>query len=148
MGEGAVWNLRRHPLLPFTQLLLPQLHGSCEQKHGRVGDNHWVVVSNIHPYLGKIPILTSSFQMAWNHQLDQVNFCIHTHLLHLPRLLEGKLSRLAIATFRIRSNQALPWNQVQLWKRSRGEEMSGLVWQSRSLIWIYVYIFMLIHISM
>ena len=57
---------------------------------------------------------------------NQVNFCIHAHLLNLPRLLEGKLSRLAIATFRIRSNQALPWNQVQLRKRSRGEEMSGL----------------------
>ena len=36
--------------------------------------NNWVVVSNIfyfHPYLGKIPILTNSFQMGWNHQLDQ-----------------------------------------------------------------------------
>ena len=32
----------------------------------------WVVVSNIfyvHPYLGKIPILTNIFQMGWNHQL-------------------------------------------------------------------------------
>ena len=32
-----------------------------------------MVVSNIfsfHPYLGKIPILTNSFQMGWNHQLD------------------------------------------------------------------------------
>ena len=30
----------------------------------------WVVVSNIfyiHPYLGKIPILTNIFQMGWNH---------------------------------------------------------------------------------
>ena len=37
--------------------------------------NHWVEVSNIfyfNPYLGKIPILTSIFQMGWNHQLDQV----------------------------------------------------------------------------
>ena len=22
----------------------------------------------VHPYLGKIPILTNSFQMGWNHQ--------------------------------------------------------------------------------
>ena len=31
----------------------------------------WVVVLNIfylHPYLGKIPILTNIFQMGWNHQ--------------------------------------------------------------------------------
>ena len=37
----------------------------------------WVVVSNIfyvHPYLGKIPILTNIFQMAWfNHQLADLN---------------------------------------------------------------------------
>ena len=35
----------------------------------------WVVVSNIfyvHPYLGKIPILTNIFQRGWNHQLDFV----------------------------------------------------------------------------
>ena len=34
----------------------------------------WVVVSNMfyfQPYLGKIPILTNTFQMGWfNHQLD------------------------------------------------------------------------------
>ena len=32
----------------------------------------WVVVSNIfyvHPYLGKIPIVTNIFEMGWNHQL-------------------------------------------------------------------------------
>ena len=32
----------------------------------------WVVVSNIfyvHPYFGKIPILTNIFQTGWNHQL-------------------------------------------------------------------------------
>ena len=32
-----------------------------------------MVVSNIvyvHPYLGKIPILTNIFEMGWNHQLD------------------------------------------------------------------------------
>ena len=36
----------------------------------------WVVVSNIfyfHPYVGKIPILTNSFQRGWNHQLV-INF--------------------------------------------------------------------------
>ena len=41
-----------------------------------------MVVSNIfyvHPYLGKIPILTNIFHMAWNHQLD-------THLIHIPWL--------------------------------------------------------------
>ena len=37
----------------------------------------WVVVSSIcrvHPYLGKIPILTNIFQMGWNHQPDYVWF--------------------------------------------------------------------------
>ena len=32
----------------------------------------WVVVANmfyVHPYLGKIPILTNIFQRGWNHQL-------------------------------------------------------------------------------
>ena len=32
----------------------------------------WLVVSNIfyvHPYLGKIPMLTNIFRMGWNHQL-------------------------------------------------------------------------------
>ena len=24
----------------------------------------------VHPYLGKIPILTNIFQMGWNHQLE------------------------------------------------------------------------------
>ena len=37
----------------------------------------WVVVPDIfyvHPYLGKIPILTNIFQMGWfNHQLDDLN---------------------------------------------------------------------------
>ena len=35
----------------------------------------WMVVSNIlyvHPYLGKIPILTNIFQVGRNHQLDVV----------------------------------------------------------------------------
>ena len=37
--------------------------------------NDWVVVSSIlyiHPYLGKIPILTNIFQRGWNHQLDDL----------------------------------------------------------------------------
>ena len=38
-----------------------------------VYDNHWLVVSNIlfnlHPYLGKIPILTNISQKGWNNQL-------------------------------------------------------------------------------
>ena len=35
----------------------------------------WMVVSNIfyvHPYLGRIPILTNIFQVLWNHQLSNV----------------------------------------------------------------------------
>ena len=28
----------------------------------------------VHPYLGKIPILTNIFQMGWNHQLDNIVF--------------------------------------------------------------------------
>ena len=27
---------------------------------------------NVHPYLGKIPILTNIFQMGWTHQLVKV----------------------------------------------------------------------------
>ena len=47
----------------------------------------WVVVPNIfyvHPYLGKIPILTNIFQMGWfNHKLDDLNkgfFCSEIRL--------------------------------------------------------------------
>ena len=29
-------------------------------------------LSNFHPYLGKITILTNIFQMGWNHQLDDI----------------------------------------------------------------------------
>ena len=42
------------------------------QKH------YWAVVSHIcyvHPYLGKIPILTNIFQRGWNHQLVNALFC-------------------------------------------------------------------------
>ena len=42
----------------------------------------WSVVSNIfyvHPYLGKIPILTNIFQMGWYHQLDD-----HGQLTYQP----------------------------------------------------------------
>ena len=45
---------------------------SLEQCHQK-DDESWVVVSNIfylHPYLGKIPILTNIFQLGWNHQLE------------------------------------------------------------------------------
>ena len=38
-------------------------------------NKNWVVVSNmfyVHPYLGKIPILTNIFQMGWNHQLENI----------------------------------------------------------------------------
>ena len=41
--------------------------------------NYWLVVSNIfyfHPYLGKIPILTNTFQMGWNHQLVYLFQCL------------------------------------------------------------------------
>ena len=60
-----------------------------EARHYRIGSNvrslggvgsevfgqqkYWVVVSHIllfSPYLGKIPILTSIFQVGWNHQLE------------------------------------------------------------------------------
>ena len=37
----------------------------------------WLVVSNIfyvHPYLGKIPILTNMFQRGWNHQPTNICF--------------------------------------------------------------------------
>ena len=48
LGNDPIWNLFNHQL------------------------ENWVVVSNIfylHPYLGKIPILTNIFQLGWNHQL-------------------------------------------------------------------------------
>ena len=39
------------------------------------------MVSNIfyvHPYLGKIPILTHIFQMGWSHQLDYSRILVHS----------------------------------------------------------------------
>ena len=44
-----------------------------QRKSNAVTVEDWVVVSNIfyvHPYLGKIPILTNIFQQVWNHQLE------------------------------------------------------------------------------
>ena len=38
------------------------------------------MVSNVfyvHPYLGKIPMLTNIFQMGWNHQLDCSCYCFY-----------------------------------------------------------------------
>ena len=63
-----------------------------------VYDNHWLVVSNIffnlHPYLGKIPILTNIFQKGWNHQL--VNQIYHTstvwmYATHIFIFKDGRL---------------------------------------------------------
>ena len=37
---------------------------------------NWMVVSSIlyfHPYLGRIPVLTSIFQVGWNHQLGSLH---------------------------------------------------------------------------
>ena len=45
----------------------------------------WVVLLKIfyfHPYLGKIPILTNSFQMGWNHQPVYAVTCICLNLTH------------------------------------------------------------------
>ena len=40
----------------------------------------WLVVphiSYVHPYLGKIPILTNIFQGGWDHQLEKIIFQTH-----------------------------------------------------------------------
>ena len=39
-------------------------------KHALDGGNSNILY--VHPYLGKIPILTNIFQVGWNHQLDVV----------------------------------------------------------------------------
>ena len=48
----------------FGQIILAQLR-----------NKNWLVVSKIfhvHPYVGKIHILTNIFQMGWNHQLENL----------------------------------------------------------------------------
>ena len=53
---------------------LPRLFFDIESRHDILvlrKKPNWAVVSNsfyVHPYLGKIPILTDIFQMGWNHQ--------------------------------------------------------------------------------
>ena len=64
---GVLWNHQNHQAKKIKKV---------NQKAGFVvfcfWFLFWVVVSNIfyvHPYLGKIPILTNIFQLGWNHQL-------------------------------------------------------------------------------
>ena len=61
---------------------------------------NWVVVSNIfhvHPYLGKIPILTNVFQRGWNHQPEKFDFfdwlvifcyCIHLYTVYIYDMMQ------------------------------------------------------------
>ena len=49
----------------------------------------WVVVSNIvyiHPYLGKIPILTNIFQRGWNHQLVLFGYNFFDYFVYIPSI--------------------------------------------------------------
>ena len=39
---------------------------------------------NVHPYLGKFPILTNIFQMGWNHQPDKY---VHIAQLTYPQYI-------------------------------------------------------------
>ena len=41
--------------------------GNCDYNQYLAGG---FIFFNVHPYLGKIPILTNIFQMGWNHQLE------------------------------------------------------------------------------
>ena len=61
--------------LPFeSETSMGQIHHPEVNMAKSNKSQNWVVVSNMfyfHPYLGKIPILTHIFQMAWNHQLEK-----------------------------------------------------------------------------
>ena len=47
-----------------------------------------------HPYLGKIPLLTSIFQMGWNHQQDLPTFTSTIRLSHSSTCVGYKESHL------------------------------------------------------
>ena len=77
--ESSYWTL----LKPWNPGRLETGQKLCDQKDlvwnrkqkQSAKDRNQVVVSNIfyfHPYLGKIPILTTIFQRGWNHQLGNV----------------------------------------------------------------------------
>ena len=56
----------------FLNRITPEVVVFFTQKSWTCSFLTGVVVSNIfyiHPYLGKIPMLTNIFQMGWNHQL-------------------------------------------------------------------------------
>ena len=78
---------------------------------------NWVVVSNIfyvHPYLGKIPILTNIFQRGWNHQLVNVEapyFCVIFFLLsYLDMSNQFRLYCKVFHTFKVGSYQLNLWD--------------------------------------
>ena len=61
----------------------------------------WVVVLNmfyVHPYLGKIPILTNIFQMGWNHQPVMIHVVFDVLLIH--RFLPGRCGCLGAGELR------------------------------------------------
>ena len=72
-GRGGAW--------VYTRLLTPCK--KTKRQNYLTPELDWLVVSNIfyvHPYLGKIPILTNIFQMGWNHQpVDDVSYIVLCH---------------------------------------------------------------------
>jgi len=67
------WESKQQPLFHGPKVCPCSEVGESFSLPRLICDHLWVVVSNIfyfHPYLGKIPILTDSFQRGWNHQLD------------------------------------------------------------------------------
>ena len=68
----------------------------------------------VHPYLGKIPILTNIFQRGWNHQLVNVEapyFCVIFFLLsYLDMSNQFRLYCKVFHTFKVGSYQLNLWD--------------------------------------
>ena len=61
-GTNRKFTLENRPILSQTKKII------------------WLVVPivfYVHPYLGKIPILTNIFQVGWDHQLEKIIFQTH-----------------------------------------------------------------------
>ena len=72
---------------------LPEQHASVVARILRISKcypNGFKNICYVHPYLGKIPILTSIFQLGWNHQLVFVlGDAVNHHLVTVISFWEG-----------------------------------------------------------
>ena len=88
----------------------------------------WVVVSNIfyvHPYLGKIPIFTTIFQMGWNHQLVWLDTQIRLFVWWQMSIQKSTSSNLVDFQQRIRTEKKQKW-EVNYSPRIRGGPKIGI----------------------